>query len=495
MQAIRIDRGSSRPLTIQIMVAIRKLIQSNGLRAGERLPATRTLAKDLGVSRNTIMEVFDSLIAEGLVVSRMGAGTYVAEFQSPEAPPDTVMSDVPTRGNDGNRIETRTGRKVFPFDVSKFTPRLDHSVRAFTTALPALDLFPVSQWSRLSAKHWRENRGIGLGYGNLTGYLPLRESIASFLRANLGIDCHEKQIFMVNGAQQAFQVIGTFMLNPGDVVWFENPGALGARNALLAARARLQAVPVDSHGMDVAEGLRRAPDFRLAFVTPTHQQPLGVKMSLKRRVELLRAAEAADAFIIEDDYDSEFHYGPHRLPSLKSLDRNDRVLYVGTFSKTIFPALRLGYIMVPENLVDMFTDIFRSALPNVPTHSQAVLSSFMDEGFFGAHLRRMRSIYAERHQVLLDNAETYLDGLVDVRPVEAGLHTVGYLPAELDANLVARRAAERSVSVVPVDKFCMESMDLNGLLMGFSGIDTAGLKAGVKILRDVCLELFDETSE
>ena len=498
LQSIQIDPESPRSLTIQILTAFRNLILSGGLRAGERLPSTRTLAKDLCVSRNTIVGVFGRLLAEGLLEARIGAGTFIVEIQNFEQAPNDRASEISNFS--GVVLEGQTQLKkedhqgiTLSQDPSKFMPRLGHSVRAFTTALPALDLFPVAQWSRLASKHLRGSRDGVLGYGKPGGYPPLRQSIAAFLRASLGIDCRDEQIFVTNGAQQAFLVISSFLLKPNDTVWFENPGALGARNALLTARAKLQPIPVDQDGIIVEEGLRRAPDFRLAFVTPTHQQPLGVKMSLARRIELLKAAEAANAWIIEDDYDSEFHYVNHRLPSLKSVDQNDRVLYVGTFSKTLFPDLRLGYILVPESLVDSFVRIFESVLPNVSTSSQAVLSSFMDEGHFGGHLRRMRHIYSERHQVLLGCAREHLNGLLDVRPVEAGLHTVGYLPKELSEEKVAERAEKYGVSVVPLRKYCIEPIDLNGLSLGFSGVNARQLLNGVMTLQKVCRELLSET--
>ena len=498
LQSIQFDPKSAQSLTTQILIAVRNLILSGGLRAGERLPSTRTLAKDLGVSRNTIVGVFDRLLAEGLLEARIGAGTFIVEIQNFEQAPNDREPKLSDFSGLNLNVQIQLKNKNFQEntlsqDPSKFAPRLGHGVRAFTTALPALDLFPVAQWSRLTSKHWRGSRDVVLGYGKRVGYLPLRQSIAAFLRVSLGIDCRDEQIFVTNGAQQAFHVIGSFLLKPNDTVWFENPGALGARNALVAARAKLQPIPVDQDGIIVKEGLRRAPDFRLAFVTPTHQQPLGVKMSLARRIELLKAAEAANAWIIEDDYDSEFHYGNHRLPSLKSLDQNDRVLYVGTFSKTLFPEVRLGYILAPESLVDSFTRIFESVLPNVSTSSQAVLSSFMDEGHFGAHLRRMRRIYSERHQVLLDCAKEHLNGLLDVRPVEAGLHTVGYLPKELSEERVAERADKYGVSVVPLRKYCIEPTDLNGLSLGFSGVNASQLLNGVMTLQKVCHELLAET--
>jgi GntR family transcriptional regulator/MocR family aminotransferase len=280
-------------------------------------------------------------------------------------------------------------------------------------------------WARLAAKHWRSSRNDVMGYGAPFGHAPLRQAIALHLRANRGISCEAEQIFIVGGAQQAFHLIGTTLLDPGDKVWFENPGAIGARNSLIAAGADLVPVPVDEHGLCVAEGLKLSPQFRLAFVTPSHQQPLGTVMSLERRFALLHAAEQAGAWIIEDDYDGEFSFGGAPLPTLKSVDTTGLVIYVGTFSKSLFPSLRLGYLLAPPALVDTLNSIMNKLLNGVPTSTQAVVAEFIDEGHFAAHLRRMRRIYAERHEALCRAARRELAGALDIVPSHSGLHTIG----------------------------------------------------------------------
>lgn len=497
IQSINVDFQSSQTLATQIAVGLRRLILSGGLRTGERLPASRTLAADLGVSRTTILEVFERLSSEGLIESRIGAGTFVRQIQEIVKPSKTPFDETapsksssnsesdelrPGHANSTNQLRRR-------YNGIQFGERPGHVVRAFTTALPALDMFPVAQWSRLMAKHSREQRNDILGYGNPLGYPPLRRAVGAMLRANLGNDFDDEQIFIVNGAQHAFQIIGSFLLERGDKVWFENPGAIGARNALLSAGADLVPLPIDQHGIVVKKGMEQAPDFRLAFVTPSHQQPLGITMSLDRRFELLQAAETAGAWIIEDDYDGQFHYGSHRLPALKSVDQTDRVLYVGTFSKTIFPALRLGYMLVPEGLVDMFRQVFTRVLPGAPSHSQAVLASFIDEGHFNTHLRRMRHTYAERHNVLQNCARHELSGMLDVEPAEAGLHTIGYLRDNLPEALVADKAEKHDIVVMPIRKFCIDPIQANGLAIGFSGVKPKEIEFGAKILARVIGEI------
>ncbi len=474
--SIKLDHDAARPLGTQLCVALRDQILGGGLRAGDRLPASRTMARDLGVSRTTVIEAFARLLAEGLLESRTGAGTYVAQALQDHRPtpgPAPASSDTPPPPR-LSRLMTRS--------AASFLDRLPHEARAFTTAMPAFDAFPMALWSRHVAKHWRAQRDVAMGYGDTQGYMPLRRAIAAHLRANRAITCEPEEVFIVNGAQHGFQLIASILLDPGDKVWFENPGAIGARNCLIAAGADLVPVPVDAEGLVVDQGLDRAPWFRLAFVTPSHQQPTGSTMSLTRRLALLQAAEQADAWIVEDDYDGEFRYHGLPPPTLKSTDRSGRVIYVGTFSKTLFPALRLGYVLVPQALVEAFDRIMRSFVTGVPSSLQAVVADFIDEGHFAAHIRRMRKLYAERHDALLEASRTRLAGALEVMPTGTGLHTVGYLGPGLDEAAAAAAAWQRRITTVPLRRFCIEQIAANGLVLGFSGIGTAEIRRAVGVL-------------
>lgn len=485
--SLHIDRESGRLVTTQVFTAIRDLILSGGLDAGQRLPASRTLAKDLGISRTTVIEVFERLAAEGLIESRTGAGTFVSAALKDERPvPPRQPADAAEQPPRPPRL-SRSLRKASGLFTER---RLLQEPRAFTTAMPAFDAFPLALWSRLMSKHWRDQRDVVMGYSDSNGYFPLRQAIASHLRANRGITCEAEQVFVVGGAQQAFYLIGSVLLDPGDRVWFENPGAIGARNALITSGAQLVPVPVDEKGLIVEEGRRLEQDFRLAFATPTHQQPLGSTMSLERRFALLKAAEDADALIIEDDYDGEFCYGGHPQPTLKSIDATGRVIYVGTFSKTLFPALRLGYFLSPPGLVEVFNRVTNALLQGVPSSNQAVVASFMEEGHFAAHLRRMRKTYAERHQVLCDAARERLGGLLEIVPTDTGLHTIGLLPERFSETAVAEAAQKESVTVTPIERFSIAPSGRNGLVLGFSGIKPPEIVAGVETLAGV-LERLD----
>lgn len=477
LQSVVIDRDAPHSLSVQICVGLRDLILNGSLKAGARLPATRILAKECGVARATIVESFDQLVAEGLLETRVGAGTFVSDALDAERPaiPAAAPRSI-ARDRLAQPIAVATGR---------FATRLPHRPRPFTTAMPAFDAFPMAQWSRLSAKHWRQPRDLVLGYPDFLGYEPLRHAIAGHLRANRGIECDWRQVFVVAGAQQAFQLIAATLIDPGEKVWFENPGAIGARNILIAAGADLVPVPVDEAGLDVARGLELAPRFKIAFVTPSHQQPLGAKMSLERRFALLSAAEDCDGWIIEDDWDGEFCFSGRPLPTLKGVDASGRVIYVGTFSKTLFPSLRLGFLLAPPALSDHFTQSLEAFSPGTPTAPQAILADFIAEGHFATHIRRMRKLYAERYQTLLDAVREQLSDWLEIVPTTTGLHTVALLRPGLDADAITMVAAESGLTVVPIARFCIEPIERQGLVLGFSGFSPAQIRSAALQLRAV----------
>jgi len=320
-----------------------------------------------------------------------------------------------------------------------------------------------------------------MGYGHPSGYQGLREAIATHLNAARGIKCSPDQVFIVSGAQQAFFLISALLLNPGDHVWFENPGAIGARNAFVASGASIVPVEVDAEGLSVADGLSKAPHFRIAFATPSHQQPLGHVMSLPRRIALLRAAEDADALIVEDDYDGEFYYGNQPQPPLKSIDTQERVVYVGTFSKSLFPSLRLGFILVPRGLVDTFAQVSASWLSGVPTATQAIVTDFMNEGLFATHIRLMRRAYKARHDALVE-AMAPLSARIELQATASGFHTVGFLPDDANEERIVADARDKGIVVAALSRYCMTPIGRKGLVLGFGGVTPEEIRRGVKTL-------------
>ncbi len=480
LSSIRLDRTLKRSVSVQLYMALRDKILSGALRAGERLPATRTLAKEVGVSRTTVIDAIDRLVAEGMLVSRIGAGTYVSEtlenqtLGAPPGPGDDTGFQQPRLSYVISHAQEAYARRAW----------LPHKPRAFVTALPALDAFPMAHWARLSARHLRGGRSDVMGYGQPKGLITLRRAIATHLSALKGIRCDPEQLFITSGAQHAFSLIGRLLLNPGDRVWMENPGASGARNALLSEGAELVPVEVDTQGMVVSDGLAKAPHFRLAFVTPSHQQPLGHVMSLPRRLELLQAAEQAQALIIEDDYDGEFYFGNAPRPALHSIDPNGRVLYVGTFSKSLFPSLRLGFVLVPERMVAAFDGMFNTWASGPSTATQAIVAEFMDEGHFATHIRLMRQLYKARYEALLEAARG-LPESIRLQETTSGFHTPAFLDPRVEEAEVVAQAAEQGVTLAPLGRYCLSPIPQSGLVFGFGCAAPEDIARGMGILRDL----------
>ncbi|NVK32880.1 MAG: PLP-dependent aminotransferase family protein [Rhodobacteraceae bacterium] len=480
LSAIKLDRESKKSVSVQLYLGLRAIILSGGLRPGERLPATRTLAQEIGVSRTTVIDAIDRLVSEGMLVSKVGSGTFVSgtlesqQLRVQEAPSKPVEYEKPRLSYTINHAE------------KAFAPRawLPHRARAFVTALPALDAFPLAHWARISSRQMRSDRGEVMGYGQPKGYQPLRRAIAMHLSALKGVNCDPEQIFITSGAQHAFSLIAKLLLNPGDRVWMENPGASGARNAFLSEGAELMPISIDDEGLVVKEGLRKAPHFRLAFVTPSHQQPLGHVMSLSRRFELLKAAEEAQAFIVEDDYDGEFYFGNAPQPALLSIDASKRVFYVGTFSKSLFPSLRLGFVVVPDHVVDAFDRTFMSWVSGPPTATQAIVADFMDEGHFATHIRMMRRMYKARYEALMEVSKK-LEGAVDVRETSGGFHTTAYLAPGIDDAEVIAQAAEKEITLTSLARYCLEPLADKGLVLGFGCASPDDIRNGIEKMRDL----------
>lgn len=349
---ISVDRSSAAPLHRQLYEGLREAILSGRLSAGALLPSTRELAAGLGVSRNTATSAYAQLLAEGYLEGRVGSGTYVAR----SLPDDLLRARSGPGGEPGGAgaevALSRRGRLLAATPTT--TARDAGPARAFRPGIPALDAFPFGLWRRLESRFWRRPPPGLLGYGDPAGYGPLRAGISAYLRAARAVRCSPEQVIVVSGSQQALDLAARVLLDPGDAAWVEEPGYAGARAALLGAGARLVPVPVDEEGLDVAAGARLGPDARLVHVTPSHQYPLGATMSLARRLELLGWARRSGAWVLEDDYDSEYRYAGRPLEALQGLDAEGRVIYVGTFSKVLFPSLRLGYLVLPPDLVDAF---------------------------------------------------------------------------------------------------------------------------------------------
>ncbi|HEV8630048.1 MAG TPA: PLP-dependent aminotransferase family protein [Thermoanaerobaculia bacterium] len=471
-------RNPAVPAYRWLYEALRGEILTGRLRPGARLPGSRDLARQYGLSRGTIVNAFEQLAAEGYVAGSVGSGTYVSPTLPEELLPLRRTVEPPRPPHPPRRALAGYGRRVQLLPGVEARP-----TRAFRANLPALDLFPVALWSQLVARRWRRAT-LGLLSGSEPlGYGPLREAVADYLGASRGVRCTAEQVAIVSGTQEALDLVARLLLDPGARVAMEDPGYIGATAAFEAAGARVAALPVDDQGAVLrAASLRGA---RLVYVTPAHQFPLGTAMSLARRLAMLDWARDAGALVFEDDYDGEYRYSGRPIPALQGLDRHGVVLFAGSFSKVLFPSLRLGYLVVPADLVERFAAAKSAATRHGPLVEQAVLCDFIGEGHFGRHLRRMREVYAERLGVLLDSARERLAGRLDISPVEAGLQTAAWLPAGVDGEAVARQAAARQVEVTPLARYARRPLARDGLHLGFAAVDRREIRRGVRELEAI----------
>jgi len=354
---------------------------------------------------------------------------------------------------------------------------------AFRVGVPALDHFPHGVWSRLLSRHARHVGADALVYGDTLGHAPLREAIAGYLATVRAVHADAGQILVTSGAQHGLQICAHALLDPGDRAWVEEPGYPGAHQALGTVGALPVLVPVDAEGLDVAAGIRRAPTARLAYVTPSHQFPLGATLSAARRIELLQWAARTGGWIVEDDYDSEYRYGSRPIAALQGLDTDARVIYVGTFSKVLFPALRLGYLVVPKDLLPAFRaarDALDTCSPMLP---QRALHDFIREGHFARHIRRMRVLYAARRAALQAAIRQHLPDALQAMGAEAGMQLTALLPPEVDDVALSRRAAQAGVSVRPLSPCYRGEAKRSGLILGYGSVDEHAIEEGVRRLR------------
>ncbi|MCI0491123.1 MAG: PLP-dependent aminotransferase family protein [Blastocatellia bacterium] len=492
LAVVSIDRSATVAIHRQIYDCVREAILTRRLKAGACLPSTRALAEELQVSRNTVITAFEQLLAEGYIEGRGGSGTFVAH-----ALPDDLLRvreerNVYARASHKDSF-LRSAQGVFKgrslsergallARTQSSSSRDESKVRAFQPGLPAIDEFPFETWGRILSKRWRRLPRARLGFGDQAGYLPLREAVADYLGSARGVRCEPEQVIIVSGSQEGLDLSARVLLDPGDAAWIEDPGYLGARGALLGAGAQLVPVPVDEHGLDVAAGEALSHKAKVAYVSPSHQYPLGVVMSLSRRLELLEWASRSGAWILEDDYDSEYRYAGRPLAALQGLDSEGRVIYVGTFSKVLFPSLRLGYLVVPPDLVDAFITARSHTVSHPPSLEQAALTDFIFEGHFARHIRRMRALYQERQAMLVEATKRELKGLLDVREAEAGMHLVGRLAKGVNDLKASAKAQAHNVTAPPLSFYSIEAVGRGGLLLGYTGVSTKEIRSGVRRL-------------
>src|SRR5215813_13784839 len=479
---ISINPAAPVPLYRQLYDEFRAAILAGRLKAGNKLPPTRELANELGISRNTVMAAYEQLLSEGYAEGHVGSGTWITS-----ALPEEMLQSrpIPARGprvSPQRKAISKRGERL----VSVLPPVRSlgaGKMLPFRGAFPDLASFPFEIWTRLLAKYSRNPSHDLFGYAHVAGYPRLREAIAAYLRSARAVKCEAEQVIVVPGTQVALELTTQMLLDPGDTVLMEDPGYFGVRGVFIRAGARVVPVLVDQEGIRLDIIKRNNDHPRMVYVTPSHQFPLGMTLPLARRLELLEWARAAEAWIIEDDCDGEYRYAGRPIASLQGLDTENRVIYTGTFSKVLFPSLRIGYLVVPPDLVDSFIagrimiDLQPATIP------QAALADFIEEGHFTRHLRRMRKLYGSRQSFLLEVARAELSGLLEIQQSEAGMHLIGWLPPEVNDTDAARAASRHNVQALPLSAFGLKRSTGGALMLGYTAFNEREIRAGVGRLK------------
>lgn len=463
----------------QLAEALRKAISRGELAAGERLPSTRALAVSLGLSRGTVNEAYEQLMAEGCLEARAGSGTQVAlALDKPSVP-------APRRPK-----KREDQAPSLPESVSRYAAMADKlsplpSV-PFSIAVPEDEVAMDDHWRRLSNRVRASPSAAPSGYCDPRGLPALREAITEYLRKARAVSCGPENIIVTEGTQQGLYLAAKVLLNVGDVAWAEDPAYPGLTAVLEERGIQVPRITVDTQGFDVARAVKASPDAKAAFVTPSHQYPMGMPLSMSRRLALIEWARNSGGWIVEDDYDSELRYAGHPFPAMQGLDC-DRVIYLGTFSKVLAPSLRLGYAVVPDCLVKAFAGARALMGRGSPLADQHVVAAYMREGYFETHIRRIRGVYAERRQALIDALRLELPEL-QIQPSDQGMHLVVWLPDELDDVTVAAAACTAGIALRPLSPMGSTSLKLSGLMLGFGGFSIDQIKAAVQRLRQVLEE-------
>jgi GntR family transcriptional regulator/MocR family aminotransferase len=478
---IALDRRSGKPLNRQIYEGFCAAILRRNLRVGQRVPSTRSLALELRISRIPVLSAYSQLLAEGYFEARRGSGTFVSSSL-----PDQWVSLEGSRTlspaiRSWGRSASRRSALLPAYRLAPWTNKWG----AFIVGQLAFEHFPFRVWASLVNRHVRNVRVNALHYGDPMGSESFRATIAGYLRTARAVNCDPSQIMIVSGSQQALDLCVRALLDPGDRVWIEEPGYWLAWHVFTMAGCDLVPVPVDADGLDVSAGMKRSPKARAAFVTPSHQFPLGMTMSASRRLQLLDWARSSGSWIIEDDYDNEYRYESMPIPSVQGLDRHSRVIFIGTFSKTLFPSLRLGYLVIPSDLVGRFLAV-RQAMDVFPPHLyQEVLRDFIGEGHFARHIRRTRLLYAERRDVLVEAIRTEFGTSLEILGAEAGMHLVATLPKGLRDRPISASAARQALWLWPLSPCYLEKPAREGFILGFGSTTPKQIRTAVRRLRDL----------
>lgn len=471
--ALHLDRTSDIPLYMQIYVQLKMAVLSGNLASGERLPPSRILAKTYGVGRTTVTQAYQQLELEGYVYGRTGAGTFVVENLPPAAAKSQGHPFIPAISSWGQRVMDVARHRQIPQGPR---PEIDFG---FGRSFP--HIFPYDIWRRLLARYLSTDDVMLSRYGSVAGFYPLRQALADYLGRLRGVRCTAEQVIIVSGMQQALDLLARLLLTKEADVLVETPGYVDAFDLFRIHGCGLTALPVDDGGFPV-ENIPAACQARLVYVTPSNQFPRGGAMSLRRQLALLQWARQHEALIVEDDYDGELRYEGRPLAALQGLDNDGRVIYLGAFSKVLFPALRLSYVVLPNSLVAPFVQAKGVVDRGAPTLTQAAVADFITEGHFERHLKHLRQAYGRRRQVLVAALENYLPGKVHYAAAPAGLHVMLYLPPEMDEQKLVQAAFQAGVGVYPGRPYHLQDPAPPSILLGFSGLAEPEIDEGIRRL-------------
>ncbi len=479
--AFKINYLSEIPLYEQLYGLIRKSIREGKFSFGQKLPGTRTLAAELNISRHTVAAAFQQLLLEGYINGKPGSGSYVSEI------PDKKLhakESAPAKISE---------KKIFS-KISGQMESMNHYRKAiapqkiipFQTSVPSLDDFPIKTWLKLINQTSQIYSSVHLRYSDAAGYQPLRGEIAKYLRTYRAVNCETDQVIIVNGSQQGLDIIVRALVDKDDKVVIEDPGYFGIKFALKFSQAKVCPAPVDSDGIDIGYILKNYSKPKLIYTTPSHQYPTGAVMGDERRRELLQFAKKNNCLIIEDDYDSEFRYAGSPLPSLQGMDKNNSVIYSGTFSKVLFPGLRLGYLVVTDpGLYELLAAAKLMTDIQNPVFEQIITYLFLRDGHFTKHIRRMRVLYKKRQDILINEIKKELGGLINVEDSPAGMHIIGWLPKHSDDKKIAEEAKKNNITVVPMSRSSIRFFKDPAIMLGYTSFDKKDIQKGVKKLKEI----------
>lgn len=476
LDSVSLDRTLSVPLHRQLYGRLRGMIEDRILASGDALPSSRSLAQDLNVARNTVVSVYEQLSTEGYITGRPGVRPTVVDL------PERTTPEVRAQSHDRRRLMSARGQLMLRQPSHHGAP----GQLAFHPGMPDADSFPFTTWSRLLARRAKVARNDLFGTYNVNGYPPLQRAIAGYVKVARGVRCRPEQIIVTTGAQAALDILARFLLDTGDAAWVEEPGYYGAQAAFVSAGAHLVPLHVGEQGWRLDPPASVTP--RLIYVTPACQHPLGATMRMDQRLRLIELAERMDAFVIEDDFDGEYRFLGRPVQAMQGTDASDRVIYVGTFAKLLFPALRLGFMVLPEFLLPHISTVLSITGQFAPLLLQAALADFIEEGHMSMHLKRMRKIYAARRQVFRKYAQSELSKWMTLRPTDAGIQFVGELKDGLNDVAIAAAARRRGLNVSPLSMHYRHARPAAGLVLGYAAINEANMPAAFRSLKQAFVE-------